>query len=681
MRPFGNSTILVQGILIIALVTAAGAASRTWTGADASGYWSAPANWSPAGPPQNGEELVFPGGLVSEDLVSTNDLIAGSFHAIRLEDPTGGHTIRGNAITLTNGITHTGRNMIACDLTLAAYQAFIGQTFTGWPDGRLTISGNINLGGGLLVDWGGLVISGLITGSGSIYIRHAGVALSANNSYTGVTTVWGANLHVNGVQPNSNIALTEGSLGGSGVVGDVTGDGVITPGPGLSAANVNVFGSFAIWLTGNNVSEYGKLVVRGGVGLSGMTLYPSLTFTPAEGSVFLIVDKTSPGPIDTFRGLPEGAVTNVNGTTLRVSYVGGDGNDVTLAVPYSPPRLAGTHVEAGNGNGRINQNECNHLFLGLANDSAIPITGIRATLNSLTPGAIVTQSESDFPNIPPAGTRTNLTPFQVRTTPQFPCGGSIDLVLRVTTDAHGTLLLPLSVPSQAEACPDGGGQCVNCFGSIPGTLQSDIVINRPLLRNLPTVCGSTSVCPGFVHPPGSYRYVVHTFTNLQPSDACVTVALGVSCPQLGGNTNQLQATAFLTAAPANVCSYYLGDTGRGIAGNASSFSFTVSAGAVFSVLVTEVGSMRGCDTYTLDVYGLPCPPPRLNIARGPDPTKVRLSWSSGYPAFHLQRTPSIDRPPPLPFSDVLAPPLVIGSDYMVTGVADANDEYFRLKKD
>src|SRR6185436_6238131 len=37
--------------------------TRTWTGADPSGYWSAPANWSPAGVLVNGDDLVFPGGL------------------------------------------------------------------------------------------------------------------------------------------------------------------------------------------------------------------------------------------------------------------------------------------------------------------------------------------------------------------------------------------------------------------------------------------------------------------------------------------------------------------------------------------------------------------------------------------------------------------------------------------
>src|SRR6185295_5506375 len=54
----------------------------TWTGADPSGYWSAPANWSPVGVPVNGDDLVFPGGLPPGDKVSTNDLSGSFFRSI-----------------------------------------------------------------------------------------------------------------------------------------------------------------------------------------------------------------------------------------------------------------------------------------------------------------------------------------------------------------------------------------------------------------------------------------------------------------------------------------------------------------------------------------------------------------------------------------------------------------------
>src|SRR5215510_11758608 len=94
--------------------------TNTWTGADPSGYWSAPANWSPAGVPVNGNDLVFPGGLPPGDMVSTNDLTGSFFRSIRF-DQGSRHTIRGNPITLTNRanvIINNGTNVMACDLTL-----------------------------------------------------------------------------------------------------------------------------------------------------------------------------------------------------------------------------------------------------------------------------------------------------------------------------------------------------------------------------------------------------------------------------------------------------------------------------------------------------------------------------------------------------------------------------------
>src|ERR1051326_5650303 len=90
-------------LVVLSLLTIFGAraATITWTGADPSGYWSAPANWSPAGVPTNGNDLVFPSGLPPGDMVSTNDLTGSFFRSITFTGA-GGHTIRGNPITLTN---------------------------------------------------------------------------------------------------------------------------------------------------------------------------------------------------------------------------------------------------------------------------------------------------------------------------------------------------------------------------------------------------------------------------------------------------------------------------------------------------------------------------------------------------------------------------------------------------
>src|SRR4051812_15210982 len=147
-------------VLSLALVPGArpAATTNTWTGADPSGYWSAPANWSPAGVPANGADLVFPGGLPPADMVSTNDLTDSFFRSITFGGA-GGHTIRGNPMTLTNRsncIIYTGTNVIACDLTFSGTPStplFSSIRSSSFGSGELTMTGNV--GGGSLYAFGG----------------------------------------------------------------------------------------------------------------------------------------------------------------------------------------------------------------------------------------------------------------------------------------------------------------------------------------------------------------------------------------------------------------------------------------------------------------------------------------------------------------------------------------------
>src|SRR6266536_5317308 len=148
----------LMALVVLRLATVPGAraaATTTWTGADPSGYWSAPANWSPASVPTNGDALVFPGGLPPGDMVSTNDLTDRIFRSISFAQA-GGHTIRGNPITLTNRsfcIINSGTNVIACDLTFSgtpptAQYGVPSIAASSYPGGELTVIGNV--GGGSL---------------------------------------------------------------------------------------------------------------------------------------------------------------------------------------------------------------------------------------------------------------------------------------------------------------------------------------------------------------------------------------------------------------------------------------------------------------------------------------------------------------------------------------------------
>lgn len=82
---------------------AAHAADRFWTGASGNGYWSEPSNWSPTGPPQNGDALTFPH-------ISTNSpghILTNDVANLHLDSMTfnGYYETKGDVLWLANGIT------------------------------------------------------------------------------------------------------------------------------------------------------------------------------------------------------------------------------------------------------------------------------------------------------------------------------------------------------------------------------------------------------------------------------------------------------------------------------------------------------------------------------------------------------------------------------------------------
>ena len=57
-------------------------------------------------------------------------------------------------------------------------------------------------------------------------------------------------------------------------------------------------------------------------------------FKPQGGQVFTIIDQAGSKAVQgTFKDMPEGATFTQDGVTYKISYVGGDGNDVVLTVP------------------------------------------------------------------------------------------------------------------------------------------------------------------------------------------------------------------------------------------------------------------------------------------------------------------------------------------------------------
>lgn len=149
-------------------------------------------------------------------------------------------------------------------------------------------------------------------------------------------------------QTVDNITVQKGGiLGGKGKVGTITleNGAKLAPGesPGcLSSGNLTfVAGStYEFEVAGPTpCTEYDQTKVTGTVTLGNGTLSTVLlnSFKPVAGQTYMIIENDLADAVSgTFLNLAEGATFTVGGYVLKISYVGGDGNDVVLTVQSVP---------------------------------------------------------------------------------------------------------------------------------------------------------------------------------------------------------------------------------------------------------------------------------------------------------------------------------------------------------
>jgi autotransporter-associated beta strand protein len=296
------------------------------------------------------------------------------------------------------------------------------------------------------------LFAGVIVGNGDLYKRGAGVfTLTHTNIYTGDTLVREGTLAINGHQPSSDVYVDAGAtLKGTGYVGNLFVDGTLAPGDnlgyfGAKDVALKAGSDFQVELVSINSDYAQDHMSVTDVDITGATLNASLGFAPPAGHQFVILQKWTVGPITgTFNGLPEGAQLIVDGIPFRITYTGGDGaNDIILAVDDLPLRVGSTRLEGGNGNGRVDPNECDHLFVTIENTSGAAINGVTAHLDALDPRIMITQAESLYGDIPAFSSRTNRAAFQIRIAPGYPCGSAVDLHLVIESANHAPFALPV----------------------------------------------------------------------------------------------------------------------------------------------------------------------------------------------------------------------------------------------
>ena len=339
--------------------------------------------------------------------------------------------------------------------------------FTDYID-KLSGVGEVNLGptaGRWLVagDSGGsFTFDGLLSGAGDFWKFGAGTGiLNGDNTLTGFCYAYEGILLVNGLQPQSIGSVYNGAtLGGNGTLKGISCFGNLSPGtsPGrLTTSNLTMSGSarYNVELTGPAPgTDYDQIRLNGTNTIGGAALFVTAAFTKpvTVGQPFMIVANDG-ASLNTgiFSGLPEGSTFTANNFGFRISYVGGTGNDVVLTLTSVPAGSGAVAVTIGNGNHAIDPNECNQLTIAITNSAGTPMTGISAVLSCTTPGVIVNQAYSAYPDTPAGGQATNTTAFQVSTLPSFVCGTDVELQLTLTTASHGDFTIPVSLASGEPA--------------------------------------------------------------------------------------------------------------------------------------------------------------------------------------------------------------------------------------
>jgi autotransporter-associated beta strand protein len=368
---------------------------------------------------------------------------------------------------------------------------------------RLTGDGRVDIGSGATLTASNsvsCVFSGVVSNTGALNKR--GLATlnftGQSPSYTGPVTVFDGTYKVDGYFANSPVSVKLSSiLRGSGAVGDVTVENggavrVDPASPGylggamqFNSVNFQTGGVLAAGFFGPDPTGGNDfLYVLNGVTLNSSALSIGFQYPPREGDVVTLVQKIASGAVSgTFSSFAAGTVRNIGQIPVVISYVGGNGNDVTLTVTNLPLGGGGSQLVSGTGSSVFVPNDCNLLSLFVTNRSGVVISHLHGTLRSLTPGVTVTIPESDFPDLAPAARGTNRTPFQIRTGPAFPCGGGAQFELVLTAPNTPPIAIDYALPGASGYHLDFDGRddevdvAANAFSSVVNNFTIELWVN------------------------------------------------------------------------------------------------------------------------------------------------------------------------------------------------------------
>jgi (2Fe-2S) ferredoxin len=326
-------------------------AVKTWDGGGADNNWSTAANWVGDVAPVPGDDLVFPAAAI-KFTANNNFFLLTPFRSVKIEGSD--YTIGGNAFSLTDGfVVESGTQAVNTIINLSAPQTFFAGRNSLTVIGVLFLSNNA-----LTFDGEGGLAVGLISGNGAITKNGlGGVLIAAASGYGGAITHNNGIFVVDADIPNSSVTINAETVagfdfgiglsgfGGTGRVGAVSVTrGTISAGTLTSPTGVLNTGNLTFTPNGNYVAKiggtaagtngYDQLNVTGSVVLNNARLVavPFNNFRSSIGDSFTILNNDGADAIvGTFLNAPEGSTfAGALNTAFRITYRGGDGNDVVI---------------------------------------------------------------------------------------------------------------------------------------------------------------------------------------------------------------------------------------------------------------------------------------------------------------------------------------------------------------
>jgi fibronectin-binding autotransporter adhesin len=283
------------------------------------------------------------------------------------------------ALTMQEGslLDLAGFNDTMASLTMTGASVSTGTGFLTLTGGlstlpsvtTCTLSGNLTHSGAGVHEWSvapgsaepELQCDAIVTTSAGVIVRKTGPGSATFTCACAMSDfqIADGTVNWNGTAPGTFITMDGGTLAGTGTFNQLTSaaaGGVITPGtsPGiLHGSNIylNAATTLRFEINGSAAgTQYDQITIEDESALANATLDLVLGFTPGAGQSFTIVDSGDTGVIDTFAGLPEGAVFNASGTTFQITYSGGTGGDIILTVVEPvDPAITSSSIAPGTG--------------------------------------------------------------------------------------------------------------------------------------------------------------------------------------------------------------------------------------------------------------------------------------------------------------------------------------------